>query len=343
MSRSPSRNHASPPSSPAALERVPGLVGAAPAALLVGHARERVEDAVEVGRDVQAEHLDVVADVADHRHVGRVDDRDDAAQEARAADAAREHGDLHAAAPSSCRERGAGARAERARRAARGRRACRRRRSGSASRPCATARARRSARRCRARRPARRGRATRARARSSCRRRPPRRASPSSGTAPASVKRSRAVTHGRSALTTRYGGPPAGRDRCVEPVRDRRSLAAARVGDRDRPARRRALGRDHDRRAEREAGGDDVAEHRVRERLARLAPAAARAGSCPPRPGREPPASASPRTLPRRAADREAPLRRAVERRDRVRRTRAARTSASRAAPRRRSDRCAPR
>ena len=56
------------------LERVPGLVGAAPAALLVGDARERVEDAVEVGRDVQAEHLDVVADVAYDGDVVRVDD-----------------------------------------------------------------------------------------------------------------------------------------------------------------------------------------------------------------------------------------------------------------------------
>ncbi len=80
-------------------ERVPGLVGAPPAALLVGHARKGVEHAVEVGRDVEPEHLDVVADVADHRDVVRVDDRHDAPKEARAADAARQHGHSHAAAP----------------------------------------------------------------------------------------------------------------------------------------------------------------------------------------------------------------------------------------------------
>ena len=51
-SRSPSWNHVSPPSRPAVLERIPGLVPAAPAALLVEHAGERVEDRVEVGRDV---------------------------------------------------------------------------------------------------------------------------------------------------------------------------------------------------------------------------------------------------------------------------------------------------
>ena len=53
------------------LERRPGLARAAPTALLVGEAGERVEDAVEVGRDMDAEHLDVVADVPDHRHARR--------------------------------------------------------------------------------------------------------------------------------------------------------------------------------------------------------------------------------------------------------------------------------
>ena len=48
--------------------RLPGLVRPPPPALLVRDAGERVEDAVEVRRDVEAEHLDVVADVADHRH-----------------------------------------------------------------------------------------------------------------------------------------------------------------------------------------------------------------------------------------------------------------------------------
>ena len=56
---------------------------------------ERVEDGVEVGRDVQAEHLDVVADVADDRHARRVDGLDEPAREAGAADAAGEERDLH--------------------------------------------------------------------------------------------------------------------------------------------------------------------------------------------------------------------------------------------------------
>ena len=101
MSRSPSVNHASPPSCGDRLERVPGLVGAAPAALLVGEPGERVEDAVEVGRDVQAEHLDVVRHVAYDGNVAWIDDTEQAAQEPRAADAAREDGDLHAARPES--------------------------------------------------------------------------------------------------------------------------------------------------------------------------------------------------------------------------------------------------
>ena len=75
------------------LHRLPRLVRAAPAALLVRDAGERVEDAVEVGRDVKAEHLDVVADVADHGHRRRLHDLDETAQEARAADAAGEHDD----------------------------------------------------------------------------------------------------------------------------------------------------------------------------------------------------------------------------------------------------------
>ena len=45
-------------------------------------AGERVEDAVEVGRDVEAEHLDVVADVADDRQLGRVDRLGQRAREA---------------------------------------------------------------------------------------------------------------------------------------------------------------------------------------------------------------------------------------------------------------------
>ena len=77
------------------LERVPGLVRAPPAALLVVQPGERVEDRVEIGRDVQPEHLDVVADVADHRDVTRLDDLDEPLDEPCAAHAAREDDDLH--------------------------------------------------------------------------------------------------------------------------------------------------------------------------------------------------------------------------------------------------------
>ena len=79
-------------------ERLPRLARAAPAALLVVQPGERVEDAVEVGRDRETEDVEVVADVADHRHVGRIDGADEAAREARAADAAGEERDLHVAA-----------------------------------------------------------------------------------------------------------------------------------------------------------------------------------------------------------------------------------------------------
>ena len=58
-------------------------------------AGERVEDAVEVGRDVHAEYLDVVAHVPDHGHLGRVGHAHEPAQEARAADAAGEGYDPH--------------------------------------------------------------------------------------------------------------------------------------------------------------------------------------------------------------------------------------------------------
>ena len=73
-------------------ERVRRLVADAPAALLVEEPGQRVEDGVEVGRDVQAEELDVVADVDDRRHLlgaGRACER---VHEPRAAQAAAENG-----------------------------------------------------------------------------------------------------------------------------------------------------------------------------------------------------------------------------------------------------------
>ncbi len=80
-------------------ERVPGLVLATPAALLVQAAGERVEDRVEVRRDVEAEDLDVVADVADDRQLLRLDRLRERAGETGAAEAACEDGDLHRARP----------------------------------------------------------------------------------------------------------------------------------------------------------------------------------------------------------------------------------------------------
>ena len=47
------------------------------------------------GETRQAEHLEVVADVPDHRHVAAADRLDEAAREAGAADAAGEERDLH--------------------------------------------------------------------------------------------------------------------------------------------------------------------------------------------------------------------------------------------------------
>src|SRR6185437_9094761 len=78
--------------------RVPRLVCTPPAALLVAQAGERVEQRVEVGRDVEAVHLQVVADVRDHGNVARRDDLGQRLNEARAADAACQNGDSHLAA-----------------------------------------------------------------------------------------------------------------------------------------------------------------------------------------------------------------------------------------------------
>src|SRR5947208_6520496 len=78
--------------------RVPGLVGAAPAALLVAGAGERVEQRVEVRRDVQALDLEVVADVGNHRHIARPDDLGQRLHEPGAADSPCQDGDLHLAA-----------------------------------------------------------------------------------------------------------------------------------------------------------------------------------------------------------------------------------------------------
>src|SRR5205814_10732453 len=83
------------------LECLPGLAASSPAALLVGEAGECVEDRVEIRRDVEAEHLDVVADVADHARNSRTCDVDDAADEARTAHASRQDSDVQATLLSS--------------------------------------------------------------------------------------------------------------------------------------------------------------------------------------------------------------------------------------------------
>ena len=81
------------------VERVPALVGAAPAALLVGEAAQGVEHAVEIRRDMEAEHLDVVPHVAYDGDVVCIDDSRNATEEPCSADTAREDGRLHAAFP----------------------------------------------------------------------------------------------------------------------------------------------------------------------------------------------------------------------------------------------------
>src|SRR5262249_57289253 len=81
------------------LERLPGLARAAPALRLVEAAGERVEDRVEVGRDVEPEHLEVVADVAHDRQLARVDRLRDRPCEPRAAEAAGQDDDVHRAEP----------------------------------------------------------------------------------------------------------------------------------------------------------------------------------------------------------------------------------------------------
>ncbi len=97
-SRSPSANHASPPMLAQSVQRVPRLARAAPAALLVGESRERVEDGVEVGRNVEPGDVEVVPDVDDRGDRGGLGCLRQRAQEAGASDAAREDGDLHAVA-----------------------------------------------------------------------------------------------------------------------------------------------------------------------------------------------------------------------------------------------------
>ena len=81
-------------------ECVPRLVRPAPAAFLVREAGQRVQHAVEVGRDGKAKDVEVVADVDDRGDRGGIDRVDDPTQEPRAPDTAGEDGDLHEASRS---------------------------------------------------------------------------------------------------------------------------------------------------------------------------------------------------------------------------------------------------
>ena len=85
-----------PAPGPRRLERLPRLARPPPAALGVVQAGEAVEDGVEVGRDVEPEHLEVVADVADDRQLARPEHVVQPGRELGAADAAREENDIHA-------------------------------------------------------------------------------------------------------------------------------------------------------------------------------------------------------------------------------------------------------
>ena len=96
MSRSPSRNQPGAAPSLRRLERIPALAGAPPASLGVDQPAERVEEAVEIGRDVQPEDLEVVAHVADHGQLARREDGGEPTCEASSAAAARQQDDSHA-------------------------------------------------------------------------------------------------------------------------------------------------------------------------------------------------------------------------------------------------------
>ena len=102
-SRSPSRNQLSPPQS-AAESRAFHVSSALPhASLRVDEPGERVEQTVEIRRDMETEDLDVVADVSDHRELARVEHGREAAREASATATAREQDRFHTGTASSAR------------------------------------------------------------------------------------------------------------------------------------------------------------------------------------------------------------------------------------------------
>ena len=265
------------------------------------------------------------------------------AEEPRAADAAREHGHLHAAAL--------------ARREASTLRVCGPRRGSSRSRSATVStssmrfgeldqarrrRARRTARRC----PARRrgdeelGRRERERVR-----RPVggRREREPVGREPRRRARAgrAASTHGRSALTTSTGDAPPAATTASRPASTAAPWPRARLGDDGRAGdgpRARGVTTNVGPTAA-QAATTSASIARASSRARRPA-TAARAGSCPLPRGRGRRASAS-RGAYRGAAGSRSGRRRRAGRRARP--TRAGRTSATRGAPRPRADRCAPR
>ena len=105
-SRSPRRNQSSPPNCATDSRAFHALVGTAPATLVVDQARKRVQEAVEVGGDVEPEDLEVVTDVADHGELARPESCGEATREAGAPAPAREQNDPHAWTARSARVRG---------------------------------------------------------------------------------------------------------------------------------------------------------------------------------------------------------------------------------------------
>ena len=225
--------------------------------------------------------------------VARIDDRDEAAQEPGAADAARENGDLHAAA-----SRGSAASTLRVRGPSRDARRARSATVSTSSTRFGASTTRDGAERGEPLRAAgaveRREEALvrRGRARSSSRRPPARGRARRSGTAPASASRSRGVTHGRSALTTRNGDGAPGRRRGVEPGPHGGALAVPRIGNvLDTVRELDRVGRDDEDAADCRRGSDDIGEHRLREPHA-IAVRQGRAGASGRCRGRERPPSA---------------------------------------------------
>jgi hypothetical protein len=71
------------------------VVDDAPPALGVDQPRERVEQGVDVGADVEAMELEIVGDVGDDGQLDRLAQHGEAVRQLRAAGAARQQGDPH--------------------------------------------------------------------------------------------------------------------------------------------------------------------------------------------------------------------------------------------------------